>query len=895
MKKKIALFLAAVMTFAVIAPMNLMAGSSATTTRKISGHGDDVLVPQDTLNARGWKVVGVEDFADETATGLGANLKITFSDAATPGDLLGFTVDLENADWAFLSQAGLLNNGEPRTIHVDDDGDPDTPEEDDDGVPGVDTKVPNMNFDEFDASFNEGAAGTVTRGEFEVVDTDGEFVTALYYPGSSGVAWQGDWDDTVTALAGVNNTSGREVAYYMQIDSGYKLSASIQYATGDELAKDAVIMLPLVIKTYDDGPVVAKIDMGQDVTPQDVTITSTSTGTRAKVDKVADGTDEVEIRPLIIEEYSANTMKNGKFKITAPKGYEFKVDDDDYPVKADGSTPVDVNVTNFGGGRVTTQKATKAGTVLNFTIENKTATQIQATIRISGLVLQPTDADNVKYNTKLAITIEDNQKGDTKITKQTLDVAKFVKASILYKAEDAEDIKSGYRDQETAKLTMEEQTATDSWWARRDTTFTLTDANGDVLDGVKFTSADVEISNLNDAPDGVLENDDAHNGRTGTGNKAKADRFYYNGDGNVLTIMSMTHVSDTKKGKLVATFNLSADINFEGDVYVKLGSTDIEYKGDNYVENGGIVKIATVKPTIAIETKSTSTQIGAQRISVADIIFSEVNADNMLERNKFIDLKVGQYGNGTDADIAIVPLKDANITVSGDMKVKVESSKYNNAQLKIDRVSMDDLSTFTLSNVQVNINRSVPYGEFELYVSGDAIRDNAESQKDEDDDMRDYFDNEGIMVEKYITVDTAPENPAYSTQVVIYNKNTANAIVNGVATEMGAPTVNINDRLYVPLRFIVLALGGHDTDIVWSNTSRTASITINQRTVTWTEGSNFYIGSNGARVGMDSDATACIVNDRLYIPFGAFAQAFNIPVVWDEVAQTATYNPAVNK
>lgn len=512
MKKKIALFLAAVMTFAVIAPMNLMAGSSATTTRKISGHGDDTLVPQASLGLRDVKV-NLDDFADRTATGLGADLKITFNDNATPGEVLGFTVDLDNAEWAFIRDAGFLNGGAN------------------------------------DTSFEE--------SDFEEISDDGVYVTGLYYPGSTGISWVSndpdvdDWEETAAEInANITYTSGDQMAYYIQVDAGYKLSARVQYATGQPpmgqtaaTVKDAIFMIPLVIKTFDDGPVKASIDMGQDITPQDVTITSTSTGTRAKVDKIAEGTDEVELRPIIIEEYSANTMKNGKFKITAPKGYEFKVDDDDYPVKVNGSTPVDVVVTNFGAaGDVTTQKATKNGTVLNFTIVDKTATQVQATIRISGLVLQPID-DVLKYNTNLAITIEDNQSGDTKITKQTLDVAKFVKASILYSAKDSEDIKSGYRDQEVAKITMEEQTE-DSWWARRDTTFTLTDANGDVLDGVKFTSGAVKTSNLNPAIDGDFLNDEDHKGARGK--KSKDENYYFNDDGNVLTVTKMTPVGGKK-------------------------------------------------------------------------------------------------------------------------------------------------------------------------------------------------------------------------------------------------------------------------------------------------------------------------------------------------------------
>lgn len=465
-----------------------------------------------------------------------------------------------------------------------------------------------------------------------------------------------------------------------------------------------------------------------------------------------------------------------------------------------------------------------------------------------------------------------------------------------YRAEDVKIIKSGYREQEVATFTMEEPMI-GSWRSDSDMVFILTGPMGDTLDGVKFSKISVDSANTNLGKFDCY-NDENHNTANGA---PAADHVYFNENGNAVTLTGIA-VNAGKKGKMVITFELSTDINFEGDIYVTTidPNTPPSIKAVDPTVDSGFIKVATVKPTVAVEIESISPPISARGIEVADIIISELDIENRLKKDKNINLFVGQYGNGTPVDFSIVPLKDSNIVVTGDMGIKVDSSTGSSTTLAIDKSSTDGLSKIEVTGVQVDINRSVPYGWYELYVSGNALRDNGKAEFISDGlvsnktvagtDRRDYFDNSGIVIDKYINVGGAPPAPS-SVKVTIFNNETANVLINGKAAEMEAPTVNIDGSLYVPLRFIAYALGVTENDIVWNDVTKTVAVTLNYRTVIWTQDSPIMLTGSGARAAMSNGATARIINNRMYIPFRGFAEAFNIPAVWDEESQSATYNP----
>ncbi|MCD8158299.1 MAG: metallophosphoesterase [Clostridiales bacterium] len=132
-----------------------------------------------------------------------------------------------------------------------------------------------------------------------------------------------------------------------------------------------------------------------------------------------------------------------------------------------------------------------------------------------------------------------------------------------------------------------------------------------------------------------------------------------------------------------------------------------------------------------------------------------------------------------------------------------------------------------------------------------------------------------------------------------------------VKISIGNTTVSIGDKTYeidaapyiqadsnstlVPLRFAALAILQEDIDeadtsdiISWDASTKTASVTYDGNTITFTSGSE-YMYVNGEQILMSNGAKAEITNGRIYIPFRALGTALGIKVDWDSTTKTAIY------
>ena len=86
----------------------------------------------------------------------------------------------------------------------------------------------------------------------------------------------------------------------------------------------------------------------------------------------------------------------------------------------------------------------------------------------------------------------------------------------------------------------------------------------------------------------------------------------------------------------------------------------------------------------------------------------------------------------------------------------------------------------------------------------------------------------------------------------------------------------VNTRAFVPIRFVVDALGG---EVQWDEELQTARITYRMNEVSITEGFAEY-GLNGLFHKLD--APPYIENSRLFVPLRVIAEAFNKNVIWTE-------------
>ncbi|QSZ27602.1 copper amine oxidase N-terminal domain-containing protein [Aceticella autotrophica] len=108
---------------------------------------------------------------------------------------------------------------------------------------------------------------------------------------------------------------------------------------------------------------------------------------------------------------------------------------------------------------------------------------------------------------------------------------------------------------------------------------------------------------------------------------------------------------------------------------------------------------------------------------------------------------------------------------------------------------------------------------------------------------------------------------------------------------MDVKTLFINNRSYVPIRYLAYALGVKPDDISWSEATQTATLTLRDDTVItlkFTIGSYTYYVNNQPK---QMDVAPIMANNRTYLPARFVAEAFGYKVDWNESNQEVLVYP----
>jgi len=113
--------------------------------------------------------------------------------------------------------------------------------------------------------------------------------------------------------------------------------------------------------------------------------------------------------------------------------------------------------------------------------------------------------------------------------------------------------------------------------------------------------------------------------------------------------------------------------------------------------------------------------------------------------------------------------------------------------------------------------------------------------------------------------------------------------VNTTDSSAIAPMFIENGRTYLGVRDIADALGVDPMAIKWDDGTKTATISKSGAIVEITQGSSVIkLTYKGYIYEVESDASALIRNDRIYLPFRALFQIFGYTVEWDNATRTIT-------
>ena len=609
------------------------------------------------------------------------------------------------------------------------------------------------------------------------------------------------------------------------------------------------VLIPLWVKGTDAGEATVKINpIGSVVSASTLTFATIADGdVTISIEKLTDINDSgsFEIKPILIDETVAGTIENDE-EVTIKLGGSFVFD----IAETEGNLDVDF-ITGTGD--------IKAGTVdcdddeLTFEFENLDG---NTRFYLSGISIKNDDA--------VADEIAELTIRGAGINRTTIEVAKFVDYGLTLEVED-EDLPvfySGtYEDNEVLMVTFKEN-AEDSWWAQRKTTFTLPE-------GVKFVNGTLDLE--------TKDNVTLADGRTAI---TEAD-FEISKDGRTLEISNL-RVKDTKKAKLEFTFEVSVSPEFTGDIELTVDGPG--------VDEPMTVVVATAELPYVITAEPNEVAIDYRNVTASDVYITEAYA-GAFKRDTTIALMVDHMSIEDGVDVEVT---------EGDIKItNIDVDNSGLASFEIRSESSREPSTIKISNIQLYLDRSLPVGDYGLYIYADLPYDTIDDEytffQNCVEKVQDYdyaFDVEKVnVIPDYVEVITAGRDQDESTFTT-----TVSVTIGSYEMQVGNKTVALDVPAYIsngytmmPVRAVTEALSG-SAIIRWDDATRTVVITFGSRIISMTVGSNIMT-VNGVDVYMS--AAPEIVDSRTFLPLRDLGYALGLnesKINWDDATKTATLN-----
>ena len=597
-------------------------------------------------------------------------------------------------------------------------------------------------------------------------------------------------------------------------------------------------------------------------------------GIKASVKDTVDvATEEVaELKELKIEPAVGDTLgavaKNGTdIRLKLNSGFEFVKSD--LTLSTDKGTPVPD--TTWDDDEVTFENIGDGITGAEW-------------FKIEGLKVEATSA-KAGATATIKVYVDGN---DT----VSVEVAKVVDYTVSMTVDEDEDVPVIYSgvnvdnkgitddsDHESLEVTIEESFA-GAWNNSKD--FTLS-----VPEGVYITdvvSASLEESELNGYAD----------------EKAWFEAAYEEGDYVDLTFKRRGWTETDPNGngtaskdpaKLTFTLVLVADPNFEGDVTLKL-------TGDA-VDEQEVTIAKFVKPYV-VEAQQNDMQIDYRNTEIpTSVVVKEAEAGLWDKGTKFV-LSLDKIDFDDEGTIAVddksgLEVKDDEVkttTVDGDDAV----------YFVVDSRSDDEPATVTISGLQLYMDRSLPAGAYDLEMVSPEMNDPYESTvvlngtkdkvdgenrtiADINDDFVSYTAKAG-----FVNIVTAgrEDTDSFTTKVVV-PVGESYLISGENKVEIPVPAyINAAGYTMLPLRAVAVALGINENNVLWDQSTRTATVMYGSKIINMTYGQK-VVYVNGAMI--PATAAVEITNDRMFLGLRDLGNALGVTdITWDGATKTATLN-----
>ena len=713
---------------------------------------------------------------------------------------------------------------------------------------------------------------------------------ADFYKSGSAIADKGKLsitlkgDKTVTKQAG---ESDKDVEFTDVYDNGNKVKiASVKFTDNDEV--EVVIdgkMDRGSVLAFDLTSVMDKTTKGKQakvtIESDDITISNGSDLTYASVESkgikasVKDTVDvapeemvelkELKIEPAVGDNIGAIIKTDGKLKLKLSSGFEF----------AGKKTDL-----KFSVGNPTIDSFEDDEIVLNIGDVVRGAD----VLKITGLKVEATSAKAGSVAT-LKVYADGNDTVSVEVAKVVdsavvMSVDKDADVPVIYSGVNVKNVGiTSSSDHEALEVTVKE-TFPGAWDDAKDFTFKL--PQGVYIASVQSPSADnMQVADVQKWFEGA----------------------YDKGDYEALTFKrrTWTETDPSKKDKaeLKFTLVLVADPNFEGDVALTL-------TGDALKEQK--VTVAKFVKPFTVEAKQNDMQIDYRNTKVpTDVVIKEAEA-GLWDKNTTFALSLDKI----DFD------DDAKVTVDSKSGLKVKDVKTTKGAVtfKVDSKSDDKPAEVTISGLTLFMQRNLPAGAYDLDVFSPVMlgvdNGNRESVADQKGTIKDTGflsqDILGTSTTKRVVADINDDFYSVKAKAGFVNIITAGRedtdsfttkvvvpvgekyLVSGEnKVEIDVPAyINAGGYTMLPLRAVSVALGINSNNVLWDQSTRTATIMYGSKIISMTSGQK-VVYVNAAPIPA---ATSVEIKDgRMFLGLRDLGNALGVTdITWDQATKTATLN-----
>ena len=351
------------------------------------------------------------------------------------------------------------------------------------------------------------------------------------------------------------------------------------------------------------------------------------------------------------------------------------------------------------------------------------------------------------------------------------------------------------------------------------------------------------------------------------------------------------------------TLTLVADPNFEGDVVLKL-------TGDA-VEEQSVTIAKFVKPFV-VEAQQNDMQIDYRNTEIpTSVVIKEAEA-GLWDKDTTFTLALDKISFDDEGKIAVDDKSGLEIKDNELKHVAGRGGANDTLTFTVDSRSDDEPATVTISGMQLYMDRSLPAGAYDLDVTADVmlngnsrgvgyldevvlngtrdqVKDTPRDRNRVISDINDDFYSETAKA-GFVNIVTAgrEDTESFTTKVVVpVGESYLISGENKVTIDVPA-YINANGYTMLPLRAVAVALGINSNNVLWDQSTRTATIMYGSKIINMTLGQK-VVYVNGAMI--PATAAVEITNDRMFLGLRDLGNALGVTdIAWDGATKTATLN-----